>query len=202
MKWTGLTGGIATGKSTAKKLIEGLGVPVVDADKISHKLTEVGASGYLAILSQFGKTYLAKDQTLDRKKLGHQVFSDPQVRVALENILHPLIKAEVQKLKMQYEEQAVPLCFYDVPLLFEKNMMKDFHTTVLVWCNNQTQLERLMKRNGLSADEAYLRIKNQLPMIDKVKMSDHCVDNSGEVSDLGKQLESLISRISLKKEGL
>ena len=195
MKWTGLTGGIATGKSTAKKLIEGLGVPVVDADQISHKLTEVGEKGYAAVLSQFGNSILEKDQRLDRKKLGHLVFTNPQIKADLENILHPLIKAEVEKLKKQYEAQDVPLCFYDVPLLFEKNLMKDFHTTVLVWCNNQSQLERLMKRNNLSVEEAYIRIKNQLPMIDKVRMAEHCVDNSGETSDLEKQLKRLLENL-------
>lgn len=195
MKWTGLTGGIATGKSTAKKLIEGLGVPVVDADHISHKLTEVGAKGYSAIVSHFGNSMLEKDQRLDRKKLGHLVFTVPQVKTDLENILHPLIKIEVDNLKKLYEGQGVPLCFYDVPLLFEKKLMKDFYTTVLVWCNNQTQLERLMKRNGLSVEEAYIRIKNQLPMIDKVKMAEHCVDNSGETSDLEKQLKRLLKNL-------
>lgn len=195
MKWTGLTGGIATGKSTAKKLIEGLGVPVVDADQISHKLTEVGENGYSEIVSHFGNSILGRDLTLDRKKLGHLVFTIPQVKTDLENILHPLIKIEVEKLKKLYEIQGVPLCFYDVPLLFEKNLMKDFHTTVLVWCNNQSQLERLMKRNGLSAEEAYIRIKNQLPMIDKVKMAEHCVDNSGEISDLEKQLKRLLQNL-------
>ena len=195
MKWTGLTGGIATGKSTAKKLIEGLGVPVVDADQISHKLTEVGAKGYSAIVSHFGNSVLEKDKRLDRKKLGHLIFTDPQVKTDLENILHPLIKIEVDKLRKHYLDQAVPLCFYDVPLLFEKNLMNEFHTTVLVWCNNQTQLERLMKRSSLSAEEAYIRIKNQLPMIDKVKMAEHCVDNSGDTLDLDKQLKRLLKHL-------
>ena len=195
MKWTGLTGGIATGKSTAKKLIEGLGVPVVDADQISHKLSEVGAKGYSAIVSHFGNSVLEKDLRLDRKKLGHLVFTNTQVKTDLENILHPLIKIEVDKLRKHYEDQAVPLCFYDVPLLFEKSLRKEFHTTVLVWCSKQTQLERLMKRSGLSADEAYIRIKNQLPMIDKVSMAEHCVDNSGEISDLQKQLKRLLEKL-------
>lgn len=195
MKWTGLTGGIATGKSTAKKLIEGLGVPVVDADQISHKLTEVGEKGYSAIVSHFGNSVLEKDGTLNRKKLGHLFFTDPHVKAQVESILHPLIKFEVQNLKKHYEALAVPLCFYDVPLLFEKNLMPDFHTTVLVWCNNQTQLERLMKRNRLTVEEAYIRIKNQLPMIDKVKMAEHCVDNSGETSDLEKQLKRLLKNL-------
>lgn len=195
MKWTGLTGGIATGKSTAKKLIESLGVPVVDADQISHELTEVGAAGYLQVVSHFGNKILNEDKSLNRKKLGHLIFSDPQIKTELENILHPLIKVEVQVQKKKYEDRGIPLCFYDVPLLFEKNLRGEFYTTVLIWCSNQIQLERLMKRSCLTAQEAYIRIKNQLPMIDKVKMAEHCVDNSGDPEDLEHQLKRLLKTL-------
>lgn len=195
MKWTGLTGGIATGKSTAKKLIEGLGIPVVDADQISHKLTEVGEAGYVEILSQFGKEFINENKSLNRKKLAHLIFTEEKARASLEAILHPLIKEQVQLQKKKFEIDAVSLCFYDVPLLFEKNLKHDFHSTVLIWCNNQTQLQRLTERSGLSAEEAFLRIKNQLPMIDKVRMADHCVDNSGDIFDLGSQLKRLIKTL-------
>lgn len=192
MKWTGLTGGIATGKSTAAKLIESMGVPVVDADQISHRLSEVGQAGYEKIVSHFGQQILNNDLSIDRKKLGQIIFSDAQLKSDLENILHPLIKIEVQKKRKEYQSSGVSLCFYDVPLLFEKNLSKDFDTTVLIWCDNSTQLERLMKRNGLTIEEAYLRIKNQMPMIDKVRLSEHCVDNSGDIEDLEKQIRRLI----------
>lgn len=192
MKWAGLTGGIATGKTTAKKLIESLGIPVIDADQISHRLSEVGQSGYQKIASRFGNEILNSDQSINRKKLGQIIFSDTQLKSDLENILHPLIKIEVLSQRKQHEAAGVPLCFYDIPLLFEKKLSKDFDTTVLIWCNNQTQLERLIKRSSLGVEEAYLRIKNQLPMIDKVKIAEHCVDNSGDLDDLEKQLKRLV----------
>lgn len=195
MKWTGLTGGIATGKSTAKKLIESLGIPVVDADQISHGLTVPGEKGYLQIVSHFGKNILNEDFSLNRKKLGHLVFANPQIMSELENILHPLIRAEMLSQRKYFEKNGAPLCFYDVPLLFEKKLTQEFDTTVLIWCNTQTQLERLMKRSGLTVDEAVLRIKNQLPMIDKVKLAEHCVDNSGDTEDLGKQIKRLIRKL-------
>lgn len=195
MKWTGLTGGIATGKSTAAKLLEGLGFPVIDADQISHKVTEVGAEGYLRVVSHFGKDILNEDNSINRKKLGHLVFSSPQLKFELETILHPIIKVHVDLQRKKYEVGGVALCFYDVPLLFEKNLMANFKSTVLIWCNNQMQLERLMSREGLSADEAYIRIKNQLPMIDKVKLATHCIDNSGDTEDLLKQLRHLIKTL-------
>lgn len=195
MKWTGLTGGIATGKSTAKKLIEGLGYPVIDADEISHTLSAVGQAGYAGILSHFGNEVLQKDQTLDRKKLGQIVFSDPQRKLELENILHPLIRAEVLRQREQHEKNGVPVCFYDVPLLFEKQLWNDFDATVLIWCDPRIQLERLMKRNNLTEAEARLRMQNQIELIEKVRMATYCVDNSGDTEDLGKQLVRLVQRL-------
>lgn len=199
MKWIGLTGGIATGKSTAAKLLEGLGVSVIDADLISHKLSEVGQIGYEKILSHFGKNILNSDLSIDRKKLGRLVFSDPRLKSDLEGILHPLIRNEVQKQKKQYQQQGAKLCFYDVPLLFEKKSAADFDVTVLVWCNSQTQINRLLLRNQLTdrltLEEASLRLKSQLPMVDKVKMADYCLDNSGDTEDLEKQIKKLLKTL-------
>lgn len=195
MKWTGLTGGIATGKSTAKKLIEGLGIPVVDADQISHRLSEPEQAGYTQIVSHFGNKILNDNLSIDRKKLGHIVFTDTRLKSQLEQILHPLIKAEVLLQKNQHQKNGATICFYDVPLLFEKNLWDDFDSTVLIWVNNQTQLERLMMRSGFTLEEAFLRIKNQVPMIDKVKMAKHCVDNSGDIEDLEKQIKKLIKSL-------
>lgn len=192
MKWTGLTGGIATGKSTAKNLFESLGIPVVDADQISHGLTEVGEVGYLQVVSHFGNEILNRDLTINRKKLGQLVFSQSRLKSDLENILHPLIKTEVLRQKENHQQNGVQICVYDVPLLFEKNLEKEFDSTVLIWCDNRTQLERLIKRDVLTTEEAFLRIKNQVPMIDKVKKADHCVDNSGDIEDLQKQIKKLI----------
>lgn len=196
MKWTGLTGGIATGKSTASALLEGLGIPVIDADQISHGLTEVGKAGYQGIVSHFGTVVLKKDQTLDRKKIAEMVFSDTQKKSELEDILHPLIRQEVQLQKKHYKNRGAELCFYDVPLLFEKNLSQEFNYTVLVWCNRRTQLQRLIERNKLSPAEAEQRINNQLPMIDKVRMANFCLDNSGDILDLEKQIRKLIKNLA------
>ena len=193
MKWTGLTGGIATGKSTAKKLIEGLGFPVIDADLISHSLTEPGAPGYQGILSQFGREILsAGSDRIDRKKLGNRIFSSLPDREILESILHPLIQKEVQSQRELYKSRSHRICFYDVPLLFEKNLQSQFDTTLLIWCDPSTQLTRLMKRNGLSVEDARLRMGNQMSLVEKVKRADHCIDNSGNEADLEKQLKRLI----------
>lgn len=195
MKWIGLTGGIATGKSTAKKLIESLGSPVIDADEISHQLSAVDQAGYKAIVSHFGKEVLNTDLTLDRKKLGQMIFANESLKLQLEGILHPLIRAEVLRQKEQHRANGAELCFYDVPLLFEKKLWSDFDATVLIWCDARAQLERLMARNGYSKEEALLRISNQIDLIDKVKMSTYCVDNSGDTEDLQKQLVKLLGNL-------
>lgn len=195
MKWIGLTGGIATGKSTAKKLLEGLGIPVIDADEISHQLSAVNQAGYKAIVSHFGNGVLNTDSTLDRKKLGQLIFADESLKLQLEGILHPLIRAEVLRQKEQHRANGAELCFYDVPLLFEKKLWSDFDATVLIWCDARIQLERLIARNGYSEEEARLRISNQIDLIDKVKMSTYCVDNSGDTEDLQKQLVRLLGNL-------
>ncbi|MEQ1722906.1 MAG: dephospho-CoA kinase [Pseudobdellovibrio sp.] len=195
MKWTGLTGGIATGKSTAKKLIESLGIPVIDADQISHKLSEVGASGYTQILSQFGNSILNSDLSIDRKKLGQIIFSDASLKLKLESILHPLIQTEVKAQREFHRQNGAEICFYDVPLLFEKKLWNDFDKTVLIWCDPKIQLQRLMSRNSLTEEEAGLRVANQLPLTDKVSLANYCVDNSGDLVELEKQIRLLLKRL-------
>ncbi len=195
MEWIGLTGGIASGKSTAKKLIEGLGYPVIDADLVAHKLSEKGAEGYRQIVSHFGTEILTKDLAIDRKILGSLVFKNAELKLKLENILHPLIQADVQKLKIQYSEAGQTICFYDVPLLFEKNLKSRFDSVVLIWCNRDQQISRLILRNQLSVDEAELRVNAQLPMIEKVKRSHHCIDNSTDEANLSTQIKNLLQTL-------
>lgn len=184
MKWIGLTGGIATGKSTVARLFESRDYPIVDADQISHDVTRLGEQGYLQILSQFGSEILLENQQLDRKKLGALIFRDSDKRVMLENILHPLIQKRVSNLKKEHEDDGQRYCFYDVPLLFEKNMQSQFDFIVTSWCPYEEQLKRLMERNQLSKEEAESRISSQFAMSDKVGGSHFCIDNSGSEADL------------------
>lgn len=195
MKWIGLTGGIATGKSTASRLIQSLDIPVIDADHISHQMTKFGADGYHSVVSHFGMDILKPDLEIDRKKLAEIVFQNPHKKKQLEEILHPLIHAEVERQKNQFEKQGHRLCFYDVPLLFENNLQEQFDSVVLVWCDLQTQLERLMKRNKLTEEEALLRIRNQQPLSQKVYGSDYCLDNSGTELNLIQLVDYLVAQL-------
>ncbi len=197
MKWIGLTGGIATGKSTAKKLIEGLGYPVIDADIISHDITNIGREGYSKIVSHFGKQILHEDRSLNRKALGQIIFNNLQKRLELENILHPIIQTEVRRQKQDYASKHHKICFYDVPLLFEKDLHKNFDLVVLVWCDPVVQKLRLMARNQLTDAEAQSRLSSQSEMSYKVKNSHICLDNSTDLKGLEKQVENFLRRLTL-----
>lgn len=191
MKWIGLTGGIATGKSTVARLVESLGYPVIDADQISHEITRFGQPGYVKVVDIFGSEILKENGEIDRKKLGQIIFSDINKKEVLEGILHPLIQDQVIKLKQKYQAEGAALCFYDIPLLFEKNLQSNFDYVLTVWCDTETQFKRLVARNifaGLSKAEAEkqatIRIENQLPISKKISQSQFCIDNSGSEESL------------------
>ena len=191
MKWYGLTGGIATGKSTVAGLLQSRGFAVIDADQIAHQITGKNEPGYDLIIKDFGLGVLDSDQNIDRKKLGQIIFNNLELKSKLEAILHPLIHQKVQFLKADYKNKNHKMCFYDVPLLFEKNMETQFDAVILVYVQPQIQLQRLITRNHLTFSEAEIRIKNQSPMPEKIKKSHFCLDNSTDVSDLEHQVDTL-----------
>lgn len=195
MKWIGLTGGIATGKSSVSRLLLSLGTPVIDADKISHDLSQIGSAGYHHIVSAFGRQILNTDQTLNRSALGKIIFNDLNSRQKLESVLHPLIQQKVLSEKLMYQNAGHLYCIYDVPLLFEKKMAEQFDATILVYAPLHIQLNRLMKRNNLNNTEALSRLKSQLPACEKIKNSKFCIDNSTTHSDLEIQVKSLHSKL-------
>ncbi len=195
MKWIGLTGGIATGKSTVKKLILSRGVSVIDADEISHKITAINAIGYKSVVSHFGNIVLNSDMSLNRKKLGEIVFNNVDQRLQLEKILHPLIQLEVSKLKQSFEQKMEKVTFYDIPLLFEASKQAEFDAVVVVWCDANIQKKRLMLRNGLTESEALYRIQAQWPLTEKVKLASYCLDNSTDEEALQLQVNNLLAQI-------
>jgi len=197
MKWLGLTGGIASGKSTVSRLLSGLGIPVIDADVISHDLTQVGAEGYIKVVQHFGDEILGAKSQINRKQLGAIVFNHPEKRLELENILHPLVQGKVKNLRESYRTKGHALCFYDVPLLFEKKLQDQFDKTILIYAPIGLQIRRLMERNHLSHAEAMMRLKSQIPLREKVKLADFCLDNSTHIHDLELQVEHLLKILRL-----
>jgi len=177
MKIIGLTGGIASGKSLVADMLASWGAVVVDADKLAREAVEPGEPAYRAIVKRFGAGVLQEDGALDRKALGCIVFADAGARRDLEKIVHPAI-AELAARRFERERQrGTPLLFYVVPLLFETGMAARFEEVWLVFVDADTQIDRLMKRDGIDRAEALRKIGAQLPLAEKIAGSHVVIDN-------------------------
>lgn len=199
MIWLGLTGGIATGKSTVAKILRDLGLPVVDADDLARQVVLPGKSSALdEIIKDFGAEVLGADSLLDRTKLGKIVFGKPDKLKKLEAILHPRIQELRRIEKNRLEAEGAELAFYDVPLLFEKNLQDEFASVVLVYASAEAQRKRLKERNQLSDLEIDQRLAAQIPIDEKLKLADFVIENTGSLMDLKAQVELIISKIRQK----
>ncbi len=191
----GLTGGIATGKSTVARMFQEHGIPVVNSDLVAREVVEPGTEGHKLVVEAFGKEILNPDGSINRKRLGELVFSDPQKRKRLEEILHPLITRRMGQKLEALEKAGVPLVVVEVPLLFEKGLQRSMDFTVVVRAPEKVQIKRLMQREGLSKQQALKRIKSQMPLEDKVKMADFVIDNSGDLEATKKQVSHVIKHL-------
>lgn len=192
MKWVGLTGGIGSGKSSVTALIRARGYAVVDADEIARQVVEPGTPGLAAVVQDFGPGVLTADGTLDRKKLAGQVFGKNDELRRLESILHPLIQTEVARRRAEAAARGDALAFYDVPLLFEKNLGAQFDAVVVVWCTEEQQIERAMKRAGLTRDEVVARLGAQIPLAEKKLKADVLIDNTGTPESLPVRVDTAL----------
>lgn len=191
----GLTGGIATGKSTADAFFKSKKISIIDADQISHQIMNVGEAGYLAVQKEFGPAYFNKDQTLNRQKLGQLVFAQPMELKKLNNLLHPLIKKKIKQQIEVMKAKQVPLLILDVPLLFETGMENLCDQVLVISLPEKIELERLMKRNNLTLEEAASRIHSQMPLKEKEAQADYVVDNTGTIRELEDKLEKILIKI-------
>jgi dephospho-CoA kinase len=197
VKWIGLTGGIATGKSTVAMILREMGHPVVDADELARTVvkpgTPVGDATLVRVAQVFGPEILNPDGSLDRSRLGQKVFQDPDLRLKLEAILHP----EIQKLRAserrRLENDGFPMAFYDVPLLFEKHLESEFDHVVLVYTSEFLQRERLKARDHLGDEEISARLAAQWPIEEKKKRADYVILNSSGKDELRAQVKGYIS---------
>ncbi|NPV28422.1 MAG: dephospho-CoA kinase [Firmicutes bacterium] len=197
MRVIGLTGGIASGKSLVSRLLRELGALVIDADQIAREVVEPGKPAYHSILREFGNQVLNPDGSLNRQALGRLVFSDPRKLERLNQITHPLIIAEIQKLLKSYRllfpEKAVVL---DAPLLYEAGLESIVDEVWVVYVDYPTQLQRLMERDGLTREEARRRIEAQLPLEEKVKRADRVIDNRGTPEETALQVRKFWNEIA------
>lgn len=198
----GLTGGIAAGKSTVSAWLKRAGHAVIDADQVARDVVEPGTPGYKAVIKAFGTTIVNDDQTLNRAALGAIVFNDEVKRKLLNSLLHDLIKKRIEELALAFEAQGVSIIVYDIPLLIETGWHMSMDEVWLVESSEETQLERLMARNGYSKEEALARIKSQMPTKEKRTYSDVIIDNDGDLASLELQLQDIWQSLEerLKKE--
>jgi dephospho-CoA kinase len=185
----GLTGGIATGKSTVAEMLVELGAGLIDADKGARVVVAPGSAGLQTVVARFGSQILRADGTLDRACLGQIVFNQPEQKQMLESILHPLILQWMKQRLQDYVSAKTPLVVLDIPLLFETGVGLDLcDYTAVVWVPPQVQLERLIRRNHFSDQEARARIKTQMSIDEKRAMADFTIDNSGLLEDTKRQV--------------
>ncbi|KAI0086347.1 CoaE-domain-containing protein [Irpex rosettiformis] len=192
----GLTGGIATGKSSVSAQLKSFGLPVVDADVIARQVVEPGTPTLAQIVKHFGEDILHPDGTLNRQKLGSIVFNDESQRKVLNSITHPAIARKMFLSVLTYWLKGYNICIVDNPLLIEGGMHKWMGKVVVVYCSPELQLQRLRARDSSSVEAASSRIKAQLPTAEKLKHADIVVDNSGSPQDLQIQVDSLVRRLN------
>lgn len=202
MKWIGITGGIATGKSTVTQKLRALGYDVLDADEISHQVTGPGGAALPGIFTIFGDKVKSIDGGLDRKALADLIFgreeSHAEARRKLEAVIHPLVGKLVAAEKARLEKTGKSVAFYDVPLLFEKNLENNFDAVIVVAADEASQLRRLMKRNLLTESEAKVRLQTQMPIQEKAKKTHYVIHNTHDLDFLEKEILRVLRELKLK----
>ena len=178
----GLTGGIATGKSTVAAIFEKAGARLIDADRIAREAVRKDSPAYREILAHFGTEVLQENGELDRKRLAAVIFGDPGEQRALERIVHPRVKEEIDLGIERVRRQAPDaLVIVDIPLLYEAGMQHGLDAVIVVYAPENLQIERLMARDGLTRPEAVARIRAQMPIESKRALATYLIDNSGSI---------------------
>lgn len=195
----GLTGSIATGKSTVTNMLKELGAFVIDCDKTARDVVAPGTRGLAKIEADFGKDAIGADGSMDRVYIGDLVFRNPEMKKRLENILFPLIFEALDEELLRLERAgATPVVFLDMPLLYEVKYDSYVDEVWLVYVPFEVQLSRLMKRNGYTKEEALLRIHSQISVDKKKSLAQQVIDNSGTLEDTKEQVRSLWERLQMR----
>ncbi len=183
MKIIGMTGGIASGKSTVSRTLADLGAVIIDGDKTAHSLMEPDQPTWGDIVENFGQDILNPDRTIDRAKLGAIVFDDPLQMSLLNRITRPRIMARLNEILQQLRIAQPDVVVMDIPLLFEGKLDKLCDQVWVVWVDRETQIKRLMERNGFTREEALKRINSQMSLDEKARLADLVIDNRGDVEE-------------------
>ena len=192
----GLTGGMGSGKTTVGNLFKALGAYVLDADEICRSLVEPGKPAWREIVDLLGNGIIRDDQTLDRRKIAEIVFKDPEKKKALESILHPRVIEEEQVLYNEIlKEDPEALVIIDAALLIESENYRKVDKVIVIACDEETQLRRIMSKDVFSREDAQRRLQQQMPLEEKVKFADFVLQNDSGLSELKKKVEALFHQL-------
>ncbi|KUP06643.1 dephospho-CoA kinase [Bacillus coahuilensis m2-6] len=197
-KIIGLTGGIASGKSTVSTMLLQKGFKVIDADIAARKVVEPGEEAYLQIIEEFGQQIVWPSGELNRERLGEVIFNNEEKRLMLNSIVHPAVRKEMIKEKEEALEIGRKTIFMDIPLLFESKLTWMVDKVILVYVERDEQIKRLMRRNEYSEEMALSRIQSQMPLEEKVALSDIIINNNKTFKETEDQVDSIIEKWELK----
>lgn len=191
----GLTGSIAVGKTFVDNVFRELGVPVLDADQVARDVVEPGTVGLQRVVEEFGDS-VVQGGKLDRARLGSIVFNDEEKRLKLNSIIHPLVFEAQDAWLKQRETERARVAIVDAALMIESGGYKRFDKLIVVWCERDLQLQRLMRRDGLSREDAERRIASQMPQDKKKSYADHLIDTSGDFDATRRQVADVFAELS------
>lgn len=196
MKVIGITGNIASGKSTVARMFEALGARIIDADEIARIVVEPGAPAWEEIVSEFGRDVLEPDGAINRKRLADIVFGDEAKRKRLNDITHPRIRERISELLKEYEKEGAPVVMVEATLIVERGGLKSLiDGLIVVTADEETQIERLVRDKGYKREEAVSRLRAQMPAREKMMHGDYIIDNSGSLEDTRARVKAVSEAI-------
>jgi len=193
----GLTGGIATGKSTVTQMFKSVDIPVIETDAIAKDMLRKGSEGYEEVITYFSNSILLTDNEINRKKLGAIVFGNPQKRAQLNSIVHPRVKSMVKSEIQKHKELGTKIIVIDVPLLFETDFIDLVDKTIVVYTPFRKQKERLMERERIDKIYAEMKISSQMPLNRKVDLADYVIDNSTSILETRKEFNKVLEELEV-----
>lgn len=191
----GLTGGIASGKTTVAKMFQRLGAAIVDADVLSREVVEPGQAAWQDIVTIFGREVLQANQTLDRQKLRTIIFNNPNARKQLETIIHPRVRSLAEQRIREHREAGYAVVIYVVPLLFEGNLQEGLRPVILVACDIKFQRQRLEQRDHIDGAAAQKHIDAQMSLEEKRRLADYVIENNAGLEELEEQVRQVYAKL-------
>jgi dephospho-CoA kinase len=195
VKLVGLTGGIASGKSTVAAIMRRLGAAIINADELSREVVQPEQGAWEEIIKTFGPDILQEDKTLDRRKLRKIVFDNPEARKQLEAIIHPRVRALAERRISELAAAGSSVIVYEVPLLFEAQIHLWLRPVILVACDIETQKKRLLERDHLTELEAQQHLDAQMSLAEKRKLADYVIVNDGTLEELEQDVRAVLQKI-------